>query len=362
MKTYRAAVIGCSRMGGFIDNEVVGSPGHIPPYSHGAGFVACDRTDLVACADLRPAVMEEFGGRYGIAKERQYTDYRELIEKERPDIVSVATQPEHRAEIVVFAAEHGVRAVYAEKAMAASLAEADSMVEAVERNGVVFNLGTNRRWHPGFDRMKELIDGGELGALKTLLIYRTGALFNTASHMFDVVQRMNGDGPASWVRAHLLNADRILDGEILRGDPVGDGVIGFASGVTAYALNTPRGTEFEAACERGIVSSLNNGLDWQLRRRVPLDPQGRTGFAFGDFPPFVHASTTLRLIEDLVHALDTGRATRGGVRIARANMELIFAFIESHRRGGTKVDLPLPNCRLRLQRDPSPHQPKYEPA
>ena len=33
MKTYRAAVIGCSRMGAFIDNEVVGAPGHVPPYS-----------------------------------------------------------------------------------------------------------------------------------------------------------------------------------------------------------------------------------------------------------------------------------------------------------------------------------------
>ena len=45
MKTYRAAVIGCSRMGGFIDNEVVDSPRHVPPYSHAAGFYACDRTE-----------------------------------------------------------------------------------------------------------------------------------------------------------------------------------------------------------------------------------------------------------------------------------------------------------------------------
>ena len=53
MKTYRAAVIGCGRMGGFIDNEVIGTPGFYPPYSHGGGFYTSERTDLVACSDFR---------------------------------------------------------------------------------------------------------------------------------------------------------------------------------------------------------------------------------------------------------------------------------------------------------------------
>ncbi|MFP6647197.1 MAG: hypothetical protein VCF24_27085, partial [Candidatus Latescibacterota bacterium] len=55
----------------------------------------------------------------------------------------------NRAEIVVFAAEHSGRAIYAEKAMAASLDEADVMVAACEEHGVFFNMGTNRRWDPG---------------------------------------------------------------------------------------------------------------------------------------------------------------------------------------------------------------------
>ena len=81
MKTYRAAVIGCSRMGGFIDNEI--APGDLAsplPYSHAACYEASERTELVACADLREDVMAGFGERYGIPKERQYTDYRELID------------------------------------------------------------------------------------------------------------------------------------------------------------------------------------------------------------------------------------------------------------------------------------------
>ena len=358
MKTYRAAVIGCSRMGGFIDNEVTDYPAIILPYSHGAGFYDSERIDLVACSDMRTDVMEEFGKRYDVPKERQYTDYREMIAKENLDIVSVATQPEQRAEIVIFAAEHGVKAIYAEKAMAASMAEADAMVEAVERNGVFFNLGTNRRWHPGFDKMKEIIDSGELGALRTLIIYSNGTLFNTASHNFDLVLRLNSDRPASWVMAHLPSGDSAIVGDEVRQDPAGQGIIQFENGVTTYALLSPRASEWEAICEKGSLTALNNGTEWQLRRQTPLG--GRwTGLKTDEFPQFERTSTTANLIQDLVNALDTGQPTRGGIRVAKASTELIFAFMESHIRGGARVSLPLKDCKFQLERDVSPRQPKF---
>ena len=74
--------------------------------------------------------LEVFGQRYGVGKDHLYTDYKELIAKEQPDILSIATQPEQRAEIAIYAAEHGVKALYCEKALCASLPEADAMVEA----------------------------------------------------------------------------------------------------------------------------------------------------------------------------------------------------------------------------------------
>src|SRR5919202_3523011 len=138
MKTYRAALVGCSRMGAFIDNEVRSSRSIVLPYSHAAGYEACDRTDLVAGADLRADVLAAFGERYGVPPERRYTDYRQLIDREQPDIVSVATQPEQRAEVALYAVEHGVRALYGEKPLCASVAEAHRLVEAVEAHGVAF--------------------------------------------------------------------------------------------------------------------------------------------------------------------------------------------------------------------------------
>ena len=363
MKTYRAAVIGCSRMGAFIDNEGSGSLSFPRPTSHAASYYACERTDLIACADLRPEVMEEFGKRYDVPKERQYTDYRELIETEQPEIVSVATQPEHRAEIVIYAAEHGAKAIYAEKAMAASMNEADAMVEAVERNGVFFNLGANRRWVPGYDKMKEVIDGGELGALKTLITYQLGSLFNGGSHVLDLVLRLNSDRPVAWVQGHLPNGDSDIQGDRLVEDPAGHGMLQFEDGVTAHLLDGrgARVRDYEAICERGSVASRNNGGDWELRREGPEGRRGHRPIVLGEFPEFQPASSGLLIVEDLVHSLDTGEPPRCGVRVARASTELIFGIIESHIRGGARVELPLTDSKVRLQRDRAPRQPKFQP-
>ena len=358
MTKYKAALIGCSRMGAFIDNEV---PARMRPYSHAAGYEACERVDLIACSDVRKEVMEQVGERYRIPPEKQYVDYQQMLKREKPDIVSVATQPEHRTDIVIWAAENGTKAIYAEKALSASLEEADRIVEACEAKGVILNLGTNRRWDPGYDTIKEIIESGRIGALKSLIHHSTSTLFNGASHSFDVLQRLNNDVPATSVQAELLDGDDAFEGDILRQDPVGHGIIKFANGVTAYALESSRGHEIEAICELGVATALINGNDWQLRIATEKDYRGRDVLAPATFPEFEARSSTLVLIEDLVHALDSGEPPRGGVRVARANMELIFAFVESHARGGARVDLPLEASKYRLERQRGPAQPKYQP-
>ena len=170
-QTYRAALVGCSRMGAFIDNEMRSSPSIVLPYSHAAGYEACARTDLVAGCDLRPDVLQAFGERYGVGPEHRYTDYREMIERERPDILSIATQPEQRAEVVLFAVEHGVRAIYAEKPLCASVSEAQALVAAVEGQGRGLQhghqpaLASRVRRDAGADRLgpaRGLEDAGDL--------------------------------------------------------------------------------------------------------------------------------------------------------------------------------------------------------
>ena len=142
--TYRAALVGCSRMGAFIDNEVAGNASVALPYSHAAGYEACPRTDLVAGSDMRGEVLDRFGERYGVDVSHRYLDYRDLLANERPDILSIATQPEQRAQIILDAVAAGVRALYVEKPLCASIDEAYRIRDAVRAAGVALNMGTNQ--------------------------------------------------------------------------------------------------------------------------------------------------------------------------------------------------------------------------
>ena len=361
MRTFRAALVGCSRMGAFIDNEQRGASRFRQPYSHAAGYEACERTELVACSDLRPEVLEQAGKRYGVPSEGLYTDYREMIDREQPDIVSVATQPEQRAEIVTYAAEHGAKAVYAEKAMAASMSDARAMVEAVERNGVAFNLGTNRRWEIAYDTMKELIDDGSIGELRSIILYNNGHLFNAASHSLDLALRLSGDVPARWVQGNLDEDESIMEGDLLREDPKGEGIVKLDNGVTIYALLSGQAGEFEAVGTRGRLRAIRDGREWDFRVADPADQDPRSLTYRRAFPDFPQRSSTLRLIEDIVQSLDTGEPTRGGVRVAYASTELIFGFIESHRRGGVRVSIPLDDSVTRMERNRAARQPLFKP-
>ena len=356
MVTYRAALVGCSRIGAFIDNEVIGRATSILPYSHAAGYEACDRTELIAGADLRPDVLASFGGRYDVPPDHLYTDYREMIVKERPDIVSVATQPEHRAAIALFAIEHGVKALYCEKPLCASIEEANALVEAVERNNVVFNMGTNRRWSPGFTAMREAIASGDYGALGVVNTHSRCTLFNTASHWLDLLLYLAGDASVSWVQGYLPNGDSDLEGDLIVVDPIGQGTIALANGVTMHLLTSPQAARHEAILERATITAPNDG---RFEVTIVAGDGAEQPPRLLDFTP---ASPTLRLIEDLVHSLDTGEPTRGGVRVAEANTQIIFGLIESHRRGGARVEVPLTGNTLRFApRNSAPRQPKYAP-
>jgi predicted dehydrogenase len=354
MVIYRAALVGCSRIGAFIDNEVIGRATSILPYSHAAGYEACDRTELIAGADLRPAVLAAFGGRYDVPPDHLYTDYREMIVKERPDIVSVATQPEHRAAIALFAIEHGVKALYCEKPLCASIEQANTLVEAVERHNVVFNMGTNRRWSPGYTAMREAITSGDYGTLGVVNTHSRCTLFNTASHWLDLLLYLAGDVPISWVQGYLPNGDTDLEGDLIVADPIGQGTIALANGVTMYLLTSPQAARHEAILERATITAPNDG-------RFEVTPVGgEAEESPRQLLDFIPASPTLRLIEDLVHSLDTGEPTRGGVRVAEANTQIIFGLIESHRRGGARVEMPLTGNTLRFApRNSAPRQPKY---
>ena len=157
---YRACLIGCGRMGATIDDEVNDNL----PFSHAAGYAAVENVDLVAVSDSITEKVETIQKRYNVPE--GYTNYHEMIEREQPDIVSVATRPGSHAEITIFAAKNGVKGIYCEKSLCCSMAEADAMVEACTNHNIKFNYGTNRRYQAIYWKMRELIEAGEIGDLQ----------------------------------------------------------------------------------------------------------------------------------------------------------------------------------------------------
>lgn len=334
---YRAALIGCSRMGAFIDNEVAGNASVALPYSHAAGYEACPRTHLIAGSDVRQDVLDQFGERYGVAQAHRYIDYRALLSTERPEIVSIATQPEQRAEIILDAVEAGVRALYVEKPLCASVNEAYRIRDAVRANSVALNMGTNRRWQPGFHSMRMAIESGAIGTLRTVVVYATGTLFNTTSHWFDITQYLAGDAAPVWAHAWLPGSEHLVVDDLVKDDPNASGAYGTLTGVTVHFLQSPRPNDIEAIGDHGSITAWGGGTSFTVRAR----PASGGAWTDAQFPAYARTSSTLHLIEDLVGALDRGDAdTAGGIGVAVTNTELIFGFIESFRANGALLMMP----------------------
>ena len=131
--SYRAAVVGCGRMGSTIDDEHVGKPNYPWPWAHAPAVIEARNVELVAGVDVDPGRLANFGRRWGV--DALYTDLREMVANERPDIVCVTTRSAERAEVVAALAEAGVRAIYATKPISRTLAEADAMIEACRAHG-----------------------------------------------------------------------------------------------------------------------------------------------------------------------------------------------------------------------------------
>ena len=163
MSTYRAAVIGLGRMGSTFDDEMTRGGSLFLPYCHGPAYVYSQRTELVAGADIHDEQRSIFGERWGLTEDHLYSDFEEMLDREKPDIVSVCTTARIRSDVVKKVARAGVKAIWAEKPIAISLAEADEMVRVCREEGVSLAVNCARRWNPFYSQARNIIDEGHIG-------------------------------------------------------------------------------------------------------------------------------------------------------------------------------------------------------
>jgi predicted dehydrogenase len=357
-KTYRVAVIGRSGHG---------------KYGHGLDVVwkELDNVKIVAVAD------PEEKGRIAAAKRlgatNAYADYRTMLDKEKPHLVSVADRflDMHR-DMVVACARAGAN-IFLEKPMARTLAEADEMIKACEMHHVKLAIAHQTRYSPRLKRVRELIASGKLGDILELRArgkedHRGGGedLMVLGTHLFDLMRLLAGD-PA-WCFARVLQADKPVTKAQVRtggegmGPIAGDNIsasYGFAKGIvgTFGSHRARHGATQRYGLSvygtRGIVQMGTGSLPpvWFL-----ADPSWTPGRSKATWQEITSAGLgkpeTLKgtglgpanvwIVKDLIEAVEKDRQPLGSMYDGRAALEMILAIYESHRLKGP-VDLPLKN-------------------
>ena len=98
-----------------------------------------NKLDFVAVCDVLPEAMENLLAKKELNKEEsinRYTDYKEMLAKEQPELVSIATESGLHAEIALYCIEHGVNVII-EKPMAMNIDDAQSIIDLAKEKGVI---------------------------------------------------------------------------------------------------------------------------------------------------------------------------------------------------------------------------------
>ncbi len=197
-KDYKAAVIG--RTGG-------------GDYGHGYDkiFNGLNNVSVAAVADQDENGRAKAAERSGA--KRQYADYREMLEKEKPDLVSVAPrQPDCHKDMAVAAIENGAH-VFMEKPFTETLEDSDAIISAAEKHNRIVAVAHNRRHTRLFRQIGQLVQDGSIGTVLEMRVYgkqdsRAGGedLIVLGTHDFDLMRLYFGD--PLWCSATVLKDGR----------------------------------------------------------------------------------------------------------------------------------------------------------
>jgi predicted dehydrogenase len=141
--------------------------GDVTERKSGPGFQQAERSELVAVMRRNSDLAADYARRHNVP--RWYDDADELINDPNVDAVYVATPPDSHREYVVRVARAG-KPVYVEKPMARTAAECEDMISACEEAGVGLFVAYYRRAMPRFVTVKELLDSGRIGQLRSVSI------------------------------------------------------------------------------------------------------------------------------------------------------------------------------------------------
>ena len=349
-RKYKAAIIG--RTGG-------------GDYGHGYDTIwqGLENVSVEAIADADVKGLEAAAQRSGA--KRKYTDFREMLQKEKPHLVSIAPRhPDCHKEMAMASIEVGAHIIL-EKPFTEHLNEADEIVQAARAKGIKIVVGHKNRYSNEYARMKKALDDGFLGQVLEMRVQgkqdaRAGGedLIVLGTHDFDNMRYFFGD-PQSCLATVTVQGRPITKADVRKGrEPMlvaGDTIhanFQFPKNVHCswHSTKADDGWNVPPRAERW-------GFHIFGTKRILAYYSGSQPLYY-DSPFLGHKSITSEwkpvpdsgaerrpahqsnLALDLIHAVETGSKPFCDAEDGRWTIEMVAAIYESQRIG-SKVDFPL---------------------
>jgi predicted dehydrogenase len=312
--------------------------GHI----HADGYNATGKCEIIAVCDIVEERAAEFSREHSDGQAIVFTDYRQMLEKASPDIVSICTWPHLHAPMVAAACAAGARAIWCEKPMADTFGDAQAMAEAARRSGTVLIFDHQRRFLDTFQNTRRLLDDGAIGQL-VRLEGACGDFMDWGTHWMNMFLFYLHDAAAPrWVMGQVdARREKRIFGLIH--DTHGQLTVRFDNGVTGVLWVGEEAHEI-VGCENRLIGTdgwievHNHAPHVRWRGKGDENTRALDGAATAGG---LHGSEAYRrAAADLIHSLETGTKPLLDVSNALPTTEILFAAYESARRRG-RIDLPL---------------------
>ncbi len=344
------ALIGCGRI----------SPNHIAAAQNNA-------LEIVAICDIETSCMIDKILKFKLGSSvNQYSDYKEMVEKEKPELVAICTESGKHAEVALFCIEHGCHCIV-EKPLALSIADADAIIAASIKHHVKVCACHQNRFNKSVQIIREAVDMNRFGKL----FYGTahirwcrdheyydraawrgtwkqdgGALMNQCIHNIDLLRWMMG-GEIDEV---IGMTDR-LNHEYIEAEDMGIALIKFKNRSYGIVEGTtdiyPKNLEETLYIfgEKGTVKaggqSVNVIEEWRFSDL--LDDPEEVKARFHENPPNVYGYGHTPLYADVINAVKQDRQPYVNAMEGKRALELVLAIYKSAAEG-CSVKLPLKEC------------------
>ncbi len=343
------ALIGCGRI----------SPNHIVA-------AKSNRLELVGLCDCNSDTLYGRAKEFGLNQVPLYLNYCEMLKKEKPELVAIATESGKHAEIALNCIRAGCNLII-EKPIALSIKDADAIIRLSKEKKVKVCVSHQNRFNKSIQKIREAINEGRFGKLfygtahvrwcRDFKYYSNatwrgtwkqdgGALMNQCIHNIDLLRWMMGDE----IEEVVGMTDK-LNHPYIEAEDLGIALIKFKNGAYGIVEGTtniyPQNLEEtlyifgEKGTAKAGGQSVNEIEEWRFSDAI--DDSEEVIKEFGENPPNVYGYGHTPLYADVIDSIKKDREPYVNAEAGKRALELVLAIYKSAAEKRC-VTFPIDSC------------------